>query len=342
LLPIRGATIVLQIVLLYLVALRLLPGLSLSPRFLDLRQARELVSFGLKVQAGKIADIGTYNVNKVFVGLFAGLSGVGSFQVGSTFVMGVRDVSMLTFSGMTPMASEIETRSRRHDLVDLYRNGVRVSLVITGAGFGFIAATADAIITLWTGQHFPVAVSVLVVLALANYVHVGTGTGTALARGMGRPEYETAFGIMLFLLNLVLGWLLGRVWGIEGVLAAALVAFSSSSLVFMYWFNRLIGFSNPVYFRSIFFPPTAAMLVGLIIVTLSGRFWSLVSGPAGTSGRIDALLEVTVKGCEFVVAYFLFLILLGYIRPHHVSSIARLLKNFLLYDCANRLRVTKS
>jgi O-antigen/teichoic acid export membrane protein len=323
---IRALTTTLQIVLMYVVARRLLPTLSLSPRFLNVEQARELLTFGLKVQAGRLANLGTMNVNRVLVGSFVGLLGVSSYQIGHTVVEGIRNISMLVFSAMAPMASQIEAMGKRQDLLALYRISTHVTVMVAGAGFGLVAATAAPIIVLWTGKHYPAAMTVLVVLALANYIHVSTGTGTVLARGIGKPGLETRFGITLLLVNALLGWILGRTWGIDGILLATLIAYSVSSIMFMYGFNKVVGLPNSTFFRSVVFPPTVTMLMGVAVARILSHFWPFASSSIMTLSRTDAFRDILITGSVFGAIYFPGLLMLGYLRLSHLFGIIHLLR----------------
>jgi len=338
---IRTLTTALQIVLMYVVARRLLPTLNLSPKFLNVAQARELISFGLKVQAGRLANLGTLNVNRILIGFFVGLLGVSSYQIGHTVVQGIRRVSMLVFSAMPPMASQIEAMGKRQDLLALYRISTHVTVMVAGAGFGLIAATAAPIIVLWTGKQYPVAVTVLIVLALANYIHVSTGTGTALARGIGKPGLETRFGITLLLANVFLGWILGRTWGIDGILLATLIAYSVSSIIFMYGFNKLVGLPNSTFFRSVVFPPTVTMLMGVAVARILSHFWPFASSSIVTLSRTDAFRDILITGSVFGAIYFPGLLILGYLRPSHVHGIVQFLRRSRLYKRVNHLWLKK-
>lgn len=321
----------LQIVLMYLAARRLLPTLSLSPRFLNVEQARELISFGAKVQAGMLANVGTSNINGVLIGYFVGLLGVSSYQIGQTVIAGVRSISMIAFSAMDPLASQIEAMSRRQDLLALYRIGTRVTVIVAGAGFGLVAATAAPIVVLWTGKHYPIAVTVLTVLALANYIHVSTGTGTKLARGMGKPGLETLFGIVLFLVNAILGWILGRFWGIDGILLATFIAYTVSSVMFMYGFNSLVELPNSTFFHNIILPPTVTMLTGIVVARVLAHFWSFASSSIVTLSRTDAFRDVVITGSVFAGIYLLGLLILGYLRPSYVRGLVKSLRRSRLH-----------
>ena len=93
------------------------------------------------------------DLNRILIGFFVGLPGVANYQIRYTIVQGVRELSMLTFSGITPMASEYPRfKTDTRDLLNLYHNGVRVSLLVAAAGFGLICAIAEPIIVLWTGK----------------------------------------------------------------------------------------------------------------------------------------------------------------------------------------------
>ena len=325
LLLINAFALLVRIILMYLAARRLLPTLSLSPRFLNREQVRELLSFGVKVQAGRLANLGTLNINRVLVGSFVGLLGVSSYQLGHTVVQGIRNLSMIIFSAITPAASEIEAKRERQDLLGLYRTSTRVTVLVAGAGFGLVAAAAAPIIVLWTGKHYPVAALVIIVLAIANHIHVSTGTGTAIARGIGNPGLETRFGIMLLLSSAILGWVLGRTWGINGILLAVLIAYVVSSMMFMYLFNRSVELANITFFRKIILPPTVVMLSGVFVSRLLAHFWPYASSSIETLSRADAFRDIVITGSVFASLYLLGLWIFGYIRPSHL----RLLVQFI-------------
>jgi O-antigen/teichoic acid export membrane protein len=327
LMVIRATTTAIQIILLYICAKKVLPSLNLSPIFFNLTQAKEMVNFGLKVQAGKLANIGTLNINRILIGFFVGLNGITNYQIGSTIVQGVREITMLTFSGITPMASQIHSQDRRQDLRNLYHNGTRVSLLVTAAGFGLICAIADPIIVFWTGNHYPMAAMLLVSLALANFFHVSTGTGTCLARGIGKPGLETLFGIILLFINILLGLFFGKAWGLDGILAATLIAYITSSLFFMFYFNRVIGIPNASYFRRVILPPTLAMISSLLVGMIMNRFYTIINYPTENVNRLYVLGNILLRGSLFFVLFFLITLLTGFIRLRHFRILVDYFRN---------------
>ena len=326
LLLINAFALSVRIILMYFAARRLLPTLSLSPRFLNRAQVRELLSFGVKVQAGRLANLGTLNINRVLVGSFVGLLGVSSYQIGATVVQGIRNLSMIMFGAITPAASEIEAKMEPQDLIGLYRTSTRATVLVAGAGFGLVAAAAAPIIVLWTGKYYPIAALVIIFLAIANYIHVSTGTGTALARGIGNPGLETIFGIILLLASALLGWLLGRTWGINGILLAVLIAYIVSSVIFMYLFNRSVDLANITFFREIILPPTVAMFSGVFAARLLAHFWPYASSSIETLSRADAFRDIVIIGSVFAILYLIGLWIFGFLRPSHVFMIVQFIR----------------
>ena len=221
-------------------AWRLLLVDALGFRYVRWRALRELLRYGLRVQTSQAVGLAGLKAPQLILGLCVSLEAVAFYEVGKKLVEGVKSLTLVIASTVVPVASALDATEGVPALQRFYLRAMKyiflVSVPLTGLGL----VTAPSLICVWVGQAYTPAVTALQVLGVGSFVHVLTAMGTKICRGMGRPELETEYVIILFVLSVGLNVLAARTWGYMGVLIATLIALVVSSAYFLVRFHRLI------------------------------------------------------------------------------------------------------
>jgi O-antigen/teichoic acid export membrane protein len=291
---------ILTTILLVTTAFRLLPGLQLRPVLCTFTSLRRLVSYGLKVQISQLADLASSQMNKLLIGYFLGLSSVSLYELGSKAVLTGKRLSLVMASAILPAASEIEARQDEETLRRLYIRGSKYLVLIAAPLMLFLLAGAPALIRTWLGPGYTASVLVIQFLSLGHLVHLLTGVGTAIAKGIGRPEYETQYTLLLLVLQTVLGITLIIKLGFFGILLATPTSLLLSSCYFMIIFHRYLRLPLRQFLYNVYLKPMGAcFLASLAVLILDhtlARFY-----PA--QGRLAALSILGLEGLLFLVIY---------------------------------------
>lgn len=295
---------ILTTILLVLAAFRLLPGLQLRLVLCTLTSLRKLVSYGLKVQISQLADLASSQMDKLLIGYFLGLSAVSLYELGSKVVLTGKRLSRVMVSAILPAASEIETRQDEETLRQLYIRGSKYLVLIAAPLMFFILAGAPSLIRAWLGPGYAQSVLVIQFLSLGHLVHLLTGVGTAIAKGIGKPEYETQYTLLLLVLQTVLGLAFVIKMGFLGILIATPTSLLLSSFYFMIIFHRYFKMPLRQFVYNIYFKPISACLLAslavLIVDHALARFYL-------AQGRLVDLGILGLEALLFIVIYLVFL-----------------------------------
>ena|GEM_PF-864255 len=316
-----GILVVLTISLNACFAYRLLPSLKINPKLIRLKRFKEVLKYGIKVHVSKIAVFINQQLDKVLLGHFVGIATVGFYGVGARLSRLSRQVPMVLFPAIMPAASELDSVKDQKRLHALYMRGSRYlsSIVMPLFLFGF--TISYILVNLWMGRGYDTAVMVVRFLIVGFSVNVLTGIGTSIVRGVGRPEIETRYTILVAISNAILSIILIIKMGLIGALIGTSVSLVVFSIYFMLVFHKeiinesYIEFVKKIYYKPFFISLILCMIIGALNLALE-RFFNL-------QNRLDYLAVLLLDIIVFGPLYFYFLFKTKYLE---VNELKKLLK----------------
>jgi peptidoglycan biosynthesis protein MviN/MurJ (putative lipid II flippase) len=129
-----------------------------------------------------------------------------------------------------------------------------------------------------------------------------TTMGTAMARGVGHPEFETRYAVLVIGSNLLLDVVLVPILGLDGLLVATLVAVVLGSLYFLAQWHHFLHQTWQTLWHKLYGPPLWACLLATVPSYLA-RQGLLAYLPAG---RLAHLATGLGGGLVFVSLYVVF------------------------------------
>ncbi len=307
------ATALLAGVVSALAARRAYPALRLAPwRLADRATLRRLLGFGWKVQASSVAQLLTFQLDRILLSRFLGLPAVASYDVGSTAASQARGFLAGLLSPLTPAASRLQAAGDQAALAGLYRRAFKLAAAAVLPAFLVLSALAGPLVRLWVGPGFEAASTTLSLLAPAYAVNVLTAPGGLILTGAGRPELPMRTALVGAALNLALCWTLVRWLGYLGLVAGICAALLLSAALFLRLLHRSLGGLGTAVYREVALGPLAWGL------GLAGAAWGLQRALDLTS---LAALAALVAGCGAALAALLWRT--RYLDPfeRHVLSI---------------------
>jgi len=247
-------------------------------------------------------------MNKLLIGYFLSLNLLAAYELGFKLVYSLVSLPRLLSSAVMPAAAELHAQYDHGRLQRLYRQGAKyVVLAITPLGFVTILH-ARSITAAWLGTPPPEVARVIQFLMLAYGFNLLTAMGTTMARGVGHPEFETRYAILVIVVNLSLGIALMRLLGLDGLLAATLVAVVLGSSYFLIQWHRFLYQTWRTLWHKLYAPPLWACLLATAPSYLAGQ-GLLAYLPAG---RLTYAAAVLGGGLVFASVYVLFIWRSGY------------------------------
>lgn len=214
------------------------PGLKASLRSLDRNVTRKLIAFALKVQAANISRLSSVHTDRLIIGAVLGPARVAFYELGRRPVMAVQASVLPIVGPLIPTASSLDAREDAARIERLFLRASRYVALLAGAGIGFLVAVGPQALTAWVGEVPLETVSVMQILAVGYLANTLTAPSEGVAYGLGRPELAMWRGFLLVAVQVGLGLLLVRPFGVRGPAAATAVALTSSSVIYVWLVSR--------------------------------------------------------------------------------------------------------
>jgi len=290
---------------------KLFPQMKLSLSFLKKEIFNRLFKFGIKMQICSWAGVINFQSDKVILSYFLGLNWVTFYELGQKIAMALRGLPLLAFSALVPAVSELETERNYEKLRELYRQG---SKYISLATFFLIFLTfliAPYLINMWVGEGYQLSSLTLQVLMLGLGLNLLTGMGTSIVRGIGRPEYEARYAVLVMFLQLFLSIILVQKIGYLGVLIGSFSATFLGSLYFLLIFHKLFAENFLRFASEIYFKPLAGSLIAFICAS---GFNFYLRPLIGHSGIWENLALLIFNILIYSLVLFVFILKTRYIQ----------------------------
>ncbi len=109
-----------RIIIIFIIGYKLFPGLRVNPLLFNKVVFKKLFNFGYKLQISRLANLVSFQTDKLLITYFLGIGGVVFYQLGSTIVMYIRQAILLFIPALIPAVSEIEAKKNNLYLRKLY------------------------------------------------------------------------------------------------------------------------------------------------------------------------------------------------------------------------------
>lgn len=239
-----------------------------SPRA-SIGRLREVFRFGGVLQITNLLGAIHFQMDKFLLSRFVALDAITPYELGSRVAISASTVPGLLLVGILPTAAGIHAANDQARLRRLYQRANRYVLL---AGAAIVAATigaADRLYLAWLGPGHAASAFTFQALMIGIVASLATGIGTSMARGMGRPDLEAWFAVVVVGLHASLSvWLVPRI-GYRGALVAWVVSNAVGAIYFLWSLARTMHWP----WSSVLIKPH---LVPALAVALSGAaVWAL-------------------------------------------------------------------
>ena len=205
-------------------AIRLTPGLSVSPRLFSRSRVRELLGFSVYFFIANVAVLIILRLDPVVIKMFLPLTAVAIYAVGAKIAEYTYLLNKQFSNALMPLVSQSkgagDTATVRRILVD----GTRFLLAIAVPFIVLLLFYAEPFVLLWMGEEFAESVPVLRILLLAM-LFASVQLNAANVLGMTGKHRFVAFAMGgSALLNLVVSIILVQFLGLIGIALGTLIA----------------------------------------------------------------------------------------------------------------------
>ncbi len=249
------------------VAARLLPKVGVRVRDLDRQTLRTLFSFGIRLQMAKFAELIGFGFDKLLLSRYLSVTAAGLYQSGALLAAKARDLSALLLAALTPAAAQLDACQDRAKLMALYERSFKYLAAAAVPLMTLLCVSAQPLIRAWLGQGYPAAVTALRALCGAYLLNVLGGPAVSIAKGMGQPGFQMRAAALQTTLNVVLGLVLIKSFGMQGLLAAVAAAMGVSYIYTCVTIHRFLKIPLVSFWARFLSKPLFAASLGALFST---------------------------------------------------------------------------
>lgn len=280
-----------------------LPTLRIARRFLSAEMFKRLFSFGIRVQASRLATLIGFQLDKILIGYFLAIGLVTFYEIGAKVSFGLRQLSLLVFPILVPAFSELSVHRPK---AEIYALAVRLTKMLSFAMVpctAFLIFAAPRFITAWMGPGYELSARTTQLLSLGYLTDVLPLVLYAVMQGMEQPHFQMWTSFIFSLTNLVLSIVLIRWIGYLGAPLGTCISMIIAPAYFSWAVHRRF-FDAPLLatLRSTLLAPCAASVFGLIpLIACNYAPLSFLA----SSSRVTNLAVLSVQGLFFFAVYLL-------------------------------------
>ncbi len=299
-------------------AYRLCPQLRLRPFRAPASAWREVLSFGLKVQMTRAAEILAKHVPRLALAAGPGLAVAGAYELGARVAAALNIAGALPLPVLAPLASRLEARSETHRLVPLLERSTRYVALIVVPCAVVVMVDAGGILRAWTGQPEPPGAGTTArLLAAATMLALLASPLRLVLRGMGHAGLEASSAMSASVLNLLFALALAVRFQAPGVACGSLIASVVAAAILVVGARRATS--------GRFAPSVRGWVAGLPLAGLAGLMagWTfnlIVAPPSGLEvARLPALIHLAGEGAVVLMVFTLVSAVTGGIRREDLA-----------------------
>ena len=258
------------------VALRLVPELIVSWRRSNFARLREIASFG---GWNFLISINSYVYNYVpnlLIGAFMPIAALGYYALSTGLLRNVNSVLSPVGQVMCPVAVEVYAKGNQDELVRLYHDGSRLMLLTMVSTVLVAAFWAEDFYRLWVGEtyvsgvHFHSVALIFQILLISTFTTYVSSIAGQILIGSGRVRTVAIALICGSMLNLTFSLILIRPYGLAGIAAATVIASVIIDLIAIpLLLQKIIGLSVKSFlFSACVRPVVVGALQAILILTI--------------------------------------------------------------------------
>lgn len=299
-----------------ILAFRLLPRLRFAPRFLDFGMLKRSLNFGYKVQITRLAEVATFQSDKVIIAHFLNMGAVSLYQLGNAVAAQARYISLLLVTALIPTVAELDAKNDKKRLYELYLRGTKYVALIGMPLLAYVFVNAHLIMFAWMGFGYEKSALVIRVFAPCYMINILTGVGTSMAFGMGRTDIQAKAATLQPLLNLILSVVLVIKMGFVGVAVATLISLSFTSMLFMRMLHGCLQYRILPFLRAVIIAPLgSSFLAGGALFFCNGFINARLSRPA-------TFMLLILEAVVFMAVYFMLVYKSNYLDRYDREMLA--------------------
>jgi len=278
---------------------RLLPGVSLSRRYIDWGLLKEMLFYGMNTFMYAMGALVIYKASDLIIGVFLGTTQISRFAVATAGVLLLSQLLQAFTRAIKPAVSDLDARDDQSRVKEIALLTQKYSLLLILPAGAFLVVFGREFLTVWVGPKFadPAVVNslavVLAVLTVGHCIRLMQHSNFLVL--VGRGEHRV-FGVLTAVTGLLcvcsavfavkfLGW------GLHGIAwCNALPMAVVSGFVLPIYFNRIMQIAWRESLLRVWRPALAGSLPAVALMVA----WKFLAPPDSWSGLLVVIAATGV------------------------------------------------
>ncbi len=211
-----------------------------------------------------------------------------------------------------PMVSELIGRGKKEEIIELCETAIRWIIFITFPLTLVMIAFPDSLLRMFYGDSYVAGALAMSIFTLGLFFRSLSTVESLVLGGMRLLGLELKVALVCAVVNVLLNVLLIPHYGIVGASAASAIAFLISTIMFIYYARKHVGFRfPPETLKALFAGVIALGLILLLKPYLSSGMAGLpVFGTGDTALLLAKTLRLAAFGILFMISALLYVVLL--------------------------------
>jgi O-antigen/teichoic acid export membrane protein len=275
--------------------LKLVPGLSLMPKWMSAGVLRTMLPYSAQVFVIGISGLLILETNSYIIGLFLPVAFVTLYTAAWRIYYSLRDITGTIMNAVLPEASRAwvtgDSDRVRRLLLRGTSYGNAIVLLVALPLFVF----AEPILVLWAGQDFSQSATSLRILLVALVIGNNHVVALGLLLGIGRVKRFTRYHVIWSLSNLILAVILVPRLEITGMALALAIPIACLEPLYVWVALREADLPIRAFLRDAILPPLTAAVLAAPVLIVAEEIWS-------PRGGFELLGVITLFGGAYVLA----------------------------------------
>ncbi|TKB92109.1 MAG: hypothetical protein E8D40_07880 [Nitrospira sp.] len=209
---------------------RTVSALSFIPYRWDKKQFEQMIGYATHFQLISVLALLSDPITKACLSRWGGVSMVGYYEMANKFVQLFRSLIVNANQVLVPEFAKLK-ELRPQKVAELYLQSTRLVTYLAIPGFGLLGICAPLVSELWVGRYEPALVWSIILLSLGWLANTLAVPAYFACLGVGEMRINVISHAIMALLNGLLAFSFGRIFGGFGVVAAWAISLAIGGLL---------------------------------------------------------------------------------------------------------------
>lgn len=212
-----------------------------SFKYIDFSKSKDLLNLGIKFFFIQIAVIILYQTNNIIISQLFGPAEVTPYNIAFKYFNALLMVFTIIISPLWSAFTEAWTKQDTVWIKNTMNKLIKLWFISIAAGL-LMLLVSGYVYKVWIGEGVIIPFSISLLVLLWNLLNMWNGIYSYFLNGVGKIKIQIYLGVSAAIINIPLAVLLGKWYGINGLLTANILVLIFGSVLVYIQYKKIITF----------------------------------------------------------------------------------------------------